>query len=42
MLGLVDSFKQTRVYQEAREEGIQEGEARGERAIVLQLLARPD
>ena len=40
MLGLVDSVKQTRVYQEAREEGIEEGEARGERAIVLRLLNR--
>ena len=48
MLGLVDSVKQTRVYREAREEGIEEGEARGietgralgERAIVLRLLNR--
>ena len=32
MLGLVDDVKQTRVYQEGREEG--------ERAIVLRLLQR--
>ena len=36
MLSLVDSVKQTRVYQE----GVEKGEARGERAIVLRLLNR--
>ena len=36
MLSLVDSVKQTRVYQE----GVEEGKARGERAIVLRLLNR--
>ena len=40
MLGLVDSVKQTRVYQEGVEEGEARGEARGERTIVLRLLNR--
>ena len=36
MLGFVDDFKQTRVYQEAHEEGREEGE----RSLILRQLNR--
>jgi predicted transposase/invertase (TIGR01784 family) len=39
MLGFVDDFKQTRVYQEAREEGLREG-TEHERSLILRQLNR--
>ena len=36
MLGLADSITQTRVYQEGREEGLQEGEYK----LIIKLLER--
>ena len=39
MLGL-NELKQTRVYQEALEEGLEQGRQEGELAVVMRLLTR--
>ncbi|UZQ54128.1 DUF4351 domain-containing protein [Trichothermofontia sichuanensis B231] len=40
MLKIATEARQTRFYQEAREEGLQEGRKEGERSLILRLLQR--